>query len=114
MFCCLTLVFTAVNIEAMIINERQKPIIRNRLRFSRMTQKLNQEDLAFLMGLVPTQISKWEHGERLPSIYNAVGLAVMTGRMVDEVFWDYRKEWIKKREERMKLLDTVRKKRELI
>lgn len=71
--------------------------------------KLKQKELAFLLDLEPTQISKWEQSERLPSIYNAVGLAVATGRMVDEVFFDFRQEWQKKVMERKKLLDTVGK-----
>ncbi len=56
------------------------------------------------MDLEPTQISKWEQNLRLPGIYNAVGLAVATGRMVDEVFFDYRKEWQERIQQRRKLL----------
>lgn len=88
----------------MIINERQKPAISNRLRYCRATMNLKQKELAFLLDLEPTQISKWEQGERLPGIYNAVGLAVATGRKVEDVFLDFRKEWEEKVEERKKLL----------
>lgn len=74
-----------------------------------MTQNLKQKDLAFLMDLKIPQISMWERGERVPGIYNAVGLAVATGRMVDEVFFDFRKEWQERLRERMKLLNTAGK-----
>jgi transcriptional regulator with XRE-family HTH domain len=93
----------------MIINTKQKPKISNRLRYCRMTQRLKQKELAFLLDLEPTQISKWEQGERLPGIYNAVGLAVATDRLVEDVFFDFRKEWQEKIRDKRKLLGTAGK-----
>jgi transcriptional regulator with XRE-family HTH domain len=70
-----------------------------------MTQNLRQKDLAFLMELDSTQISRWEQGRQVPSGYYAVGLAVATGRLVEEMFFDYRKEWQKRISAREKLLN---------
>jgi len=91
------------------MKEKQRPIIRNRLRFCRMTYNLKQKQLAFLMGVEATQISKWEQGVMEPGGYNTVGLAVATGRLVEEVFYDYRKEWQETIKKRWKLLNTVEK-----
>ncbi len=60
------------------------------------------------MGTERTQISKSERGEREPGIYNAIGLAVVTKGMVEDVFFDYRQEWQEKIGERMKLLNSKR------
>ncbi len=77
-----------------------------------MALNLEQEELAFLMDLDSTQISKWEQGERLPGIYNAIGLAAATGRLVEDVFFDFRKEWLERFRERRKLLDSIREQKE--
>lgn len=92
-----------------MIKERQKPIIRNRIRHCRMSMRLPQKDLAFLMDLDPTQVSKWEQGERLPGAYNTVGLAVATGVLVEEIFIDFRREWQERVRDRWKLLESIRK-----
>ena len=97
------------NIEHMIT--KQIPIIRNRIRFCRTSYNLKQKQLAFLMGVKETQISKWEQGVMEPGGYNTVGLAVATGRLVEEVFFDYRKEWQETVRKRWKLLNTVEKTR---
>jgi transcriptional regulator with XRE-family HTH domain len=73
-----------------------------------MALNLEQEDLAFLMDLDSTQISKWEQGERLPGIYNAIGLAAATGRLVEDIFFDFRREWQERFKERRKLIEAVR------
>lgn len=58
------------------------------------------------MGVNHRQISHWERGEKAPTLYNAVGLAVVTQKMVEDVFFDYRQEWKEKILERKKLLDS--------
>ena len=98
----------------MLNPSKRKPRIRNRLYNCRKALNLSQRDAAFLMGMKDTQISKWERGEREPGIYNAVGLAVVTGKMVDDVFFDYRQEWKEKVGERMKLLAQQRQKAEVL
>ena len=98
----------------MLNPSKRKPRIRNRLYNCRKALNLSQRDAAFLMGMKDTQISKWERGEREPGIYNAIGLAVVTGKMVDDVFFDYRQEWKEKVGERMKLLAQQRQKTEVL
>ena len=93
---------------------KRKPRIRNRLHNCRKAINLTQKDAAFLMGTENTQISKWEKGEREPGIYNAIGLAVVTKRMVEDVFFDYRQEWEEKIGERMKLLGSNRQRTEIL
>jgi len=78
-----------------------KPKIKNRLRHCRVMAGLQQKDLASLMDIDPTQISKWEQGERTPSLYNAIGLSVALGVLVDELFYDCRQEWHKTQMARM-------------
>ena len=93
---------------------KRKPRIRNRLYNCRKAINLTQKDAAFLMGMEDTQISKWETGEREPGIYNAIGLAVVTGGTVEDVFFDYRQEWQEKIDERMKLLGSRRQNAEVL
>lgn len=66
---------------------------------------LSQKDLAFLMGLSIPHICRWEKGERKPSLYNAIGLAVATKRLVDDLFLDWRQEWQERVGKRAKLLN---------
>jgi transcriptional regulator with XRE-family HTH domain len=75
-----------------------------------MAMNLTQTDVAFLMDLKPTQISKWELGKKLPGITNAIGLAVATDRLVEDVFFDIRKEWQAKVLVRRELLNSVGRK----
>lgn len=93
---------------------KREPIIKNRLRYCRMAMGLSQKDMAFLMGLPAQEISRWERGKRTPSVYNAIGLAVAVGRLVEDVFFDYRGEWRERIRERVKLLTPVDKKVEKI
>ena len=88
----------------------KEPNIKNRLRYCRMAISLSQKDLAFLMGLPPSQISRWERGKRMPSVYNAIGMAVAAQRLVEDVFFDYRGEWQERIKERAKLLNSADKK----
>ncbi len=87
---------------------KRKPKIRNRLYNCRKAINLTQEEAAFRMGLNRCQISKWERGEKDPNIYNAVGLAVATRSAVEDIFFDYRKEWEAKIRKRIRLRDLER------
>jgi len=69
---------------------------RNRIRICRMTVHYTQKDLAHLLGLPVTSISRWENGARTPNVYYAIGLSVAMQRLVDEIFSHYRREWIEK------------------
>lgn len=89
---------------------KREPIIKNRLRYCRMAISLSQKDLAFLMGLPAQQISRWERGGRIPNVYNAIGLAVASQRLVEDVFLDYRQEWQERIRKKAKLLSAVDKK----
>jgi len=62
------------------------------------------------MGLSWQQISRWERGGRTPNLYNAIGLAVATQRLVEDLFLDYRRDWQERIGEKAKLLSAVDKK----
>lgn len=85
---------------------KRKPRIKNRIRYCREALNLTQKEVAFLMGVDHSQISRWESGEKEPSISNAIGLAVATRRMVEDVFFGYRQEWQEKIREREQLLNS--------
>lgn len=93
----------------MINRTIQKPKIRNRIKYCRTVMRLQQKDLAFLMDLPAAQISKWELGERIPGVYNAIGLSVVMGVLVDEIFHDFRREWQERVRKRWDLLNRERK-----
>ncbi|MDD5430670.1 MAG: helix-turn-helix transcriptional regulator [Candidatus Pacebacteria bacterium] len=75
---------------------KNKPKIPNRIRYCRKMAGLNQRELAFLMNKPLRKISRWEKGERTPNIYHCIGLAVAMHRLVDDLFSDYRREWIER------------------
>ena len=91
---------------------KRKPKIRNRIRRCRTTINLGQKEAAFLMGVDPAQLCRWEKGEREPGIYNAIGLAAATNRLVEDIFLGYRQEWQEKIRERKKLFDSRQNKKE--
>jgi len=93
---------------------KREPIIKNRLRYCRMAISLSQKDVAFLMGLPAQEISRWERGGRMPNVYNAIGLAVASQRLVEDVFLDYRQEWQERIRKKAKLLNPVDKKVEKV
>lgn len=90
--------------------QKREPKIRNRIRYCRQATNLSQKNLASLMRVPASQVSRWETGKREPLIYNAVGLAVATHRQVEDIFLDYRQEWQERIEEGAKLLNPVDKK----
>lgn len=69
---------------------------RNRIHLCRMLSKYSQKDLAHLLELPASTISRWESGSRTPTVYYAIGISVALHRLVDEIFSDYRSEWIEK------------------
>lgn len=75
-----------------------------------MTARYSQKDLAFLLDLPVTSISRWENGSRTPGVYYAIGLAVALHRLVDEIFRDFRDEWVEKINQRAKTLSQKVKK----
>ncbi len=77
---------------------------RNRIRICRMLSHRSQEELAYLLDLPATTISRWENGSRTPGVYHAVGLSVALHRLVDDIFSEYRQEWIEKINKRSKEL----------
>ena len=74
-----------------------------------MTLNFTQKELAFLLGLPITSISRWENGGRIPGVYYAIGLSVATHRLVDELFSDYRNEWKDIIRQRLEALDSYKK-----
>ena len=84
---------------------KRGPIIKNRIHYCRMAVNRRQKEIAFLMGLPSSQISRWEKSRREPGVYNAIGLAVTTGRLVEDIFFNYRQEWQEKIRGREKLLN---------
>ena len=89
--------------------KRRKPKIRNRIRYCRTAINLGQKEMAFLMGVSQPRISEWENGKGEPRAYNVIGLATVTSRMVEDIFFDYRQEWQEKIRERKKLFDSKKK-----
>lgn len=65
--------------------------------------------MALLMDVSQSQISRWENGEREPRVNNAIGLAAITHRMVEDVFFDYRQEWQEKLRKKEKLFNSEEK-----
>jgi transcriptional regulator with XRE-family HTH domain len=85
------------------------PKARNRMRICRMTEGLSQKDLAFLLDIPVTSISRWENCSRAPGVYYAIGISVATHRLVDEIFSDYRHEWKDKIQQKRELLEESQK-----
>lgn len=63
--------------------------IQNRLRICRKARGLTQKAVAKIMGLTsPTQISRWERGERLPNLIQALRFSALFRRFVNDIFYD--------------------------
>ena len=82
------------------------------MRHCRTAINLDQKEAAFLMGVDPAQLCRWERGEIEPGIYNAIGLAAATNRLVEDIFLGYRQEWQEKINARKKLFDSRQKEKE--
>jgi len=78
-----------------------KPI-RNCLRKYRKESGLKQTEVAKILHLRSTAIiSRWEQGASMPSVLNALRLAVLYRTMMDAFFldlrWSVRKELVRRR-----------------
>lgn len=63
--------------------------IINRLWRYRKTQQLSQKEVALLLGhKKSTQVSRWENGEKLPTLKNALMLGSILKAPVEELFPD--------------------------
>ena len=59
------------------------------LRKYRRSMGLKQQDVAKLLGIKSSsRISRWEKGEGIPNLVNAVKLAILYRSMVDSLFVD--------------------------
>lgn len=72
------------------INHTQFP---SQLRRYRKERGLRQKDVAKLLGIKnTTAISRWEKGENLPSLINAIKLSVVYHVLIDSLFIDLVRE----------------------
>lgn len=63
--------------------------IPNTLRKYRRIRHLSQQEIAQVLGIKgSSRVSKWENGECLPSLENAIRLAIICRTMVDGLFGD--------------------------
>ena len=85
-------------------NETYKKI-PNLLRKYRRIRGLSQKQVATILGLKSaSRISRWEKGRCMPSLMNAIKLAILCRIMVDALFFDHVKavrEEIRDREEKV-------------
>ena len=66
--------------------------IPNALRKYRRIRGLKQKQVAQILGLSSaSRISRWENGECLPSLVNAIRLSILCRNMVDGLFGDLMK-----------------------
>ena len=63
--------------------------IPNTLRKYRRSMGLKQQDVAKLLGIKSSsRISRWEKGEGIPNLVNALKLCILYRTMVDSLFID--------------------------
>lgn len=84
------------------MNRSSRKPIRNCLRRFRKESGLKQTEVAKILHLRSTAIiSRWEQGVSMPSVLNAVRLAVLYRTMMDTFFldlrWSVRKELERRR-----------------
>ncbi|HTY11515.1 MAG TPA: helix-turn-helix transcriptional regulator [Bacteroidota bacterium] len=64
--------------------------IPNLLRKYRRIRGLNQKEIAAILGLRSASlVSRWEKGRCIPSLMNAIRLAILCRSMVDALFFDH-------------------------
>jgi transcriptional regulator with XRE-family HTH domain len=64
------------------------PRYPNALRHHRLLMKMSQAEVAARLSLESTaMISRWERGEALPSLENALKLSVLYKTLVNELFY---------------------------
>jgi transcriptional regulator with XRE-family HTH domain len=71
-----------------------------------MLTRYTQEDVAFLLGVPVTLISKWENWQVTPSVYYLIGLEVVLHKLAGEIFPDCRDHWIKTVNQRAQELEN--------
>lgn len=59
---------------------------KNNISKFRLLAKLTQRELAEILSMPYQQIQKWEAGERVPSVYNAMAIAKALSTTVEELF----------------------------
>lgn len=60
----------------------------NRIRALRNLRGWHLSDLAERLGCDPSDVGKWERGDRVPSLFTALKLAQLLGQRVEDLFWD--------------------------
>ncbi len=61
----------------------------NALRKYRLILGLHQKDLGLRVGATQGQVSAWENGVIIPDLKKAIEIAVVLGRPVEHVFFDF-------------------------
>ena len=70
-------------------SSQHKRIINNRLWRHRKMQQLSQQQVAFLLGHQKTsQVSRWENGDKIPTLENALLLGHILKAPVEALFAD--------------------------
>ena len=65
----------------------ERPKYENNLPIRRKALGLTQKEIASYLGLKnSSEISRWEKGKRIPSLKNAIGLAIILNSTVEELF----------------------------
>jgi DNA-binding XRE family transcriptional regulator len=75
-------------------NMERKGFVKNGIVKYRIMSRCSQKELADILGVPPRTLGRWERGVRMPSVYYAIGISVALHRLVDEIFGEYRREWI--------------------
>lgn len=57
----------------------------DRIKELRIAGDMSQRELALKAGLLPSGISRWETGDTLPTVYNALLVAEALGVSLDEL-----------------------------
>lgn len=61
----------------------------NRIRAIRRNRDWRLADLAERLGCDPSDLGKWERGEREPTLRTALRIAQLLGERVEDIFWDH-------------------------
>jgi transcriptional regulator with XRE-family HTH domain len=64
--------------------------IKNSLRRHRLANGLTQKEVAKMLNLGSSSvISRWERGERIPNLVQALCLSALYKRLVNDLFFDF-------------------------
>jgi len=65
----------------------------NRLRVHRKLMGYSQKEVVTMLGLQnESQLSRWENGERLPSLMQALHLSIIYKTLCNELYYDLSRE----------------------